>query len=216
MKQIIIVLLIIIAALIGYGKYSQYQRYNSPGADYEKKDNIDLSYHNQEVVMNYHAAVESLNSYVATQWSANHIDVRTPKKDDKETEVSVANYAKKMANVKYYEAILEQSLLLKEKGISNVDIKHLEQTGIDLETQKKATKIEMIKNMFNPSIAIKTRDKSAFIYEVQKRLVANGFEIKVDGIYLDETSDAIKAFEKNNKLFADGKLDAITVDLLIQ
>lgn len=216
MKQLIIFLLIIIVALIGYGKYSQYQRYNSPGSDYQKNNKIDLNYHNQEVLISYNTAIESLNSYVAIQWSANDIDVRTPEDDDNETKVAVAGYAKKMATVKYYEAILEQSSLLKEKGVSNDEIKFLEENGLDTETHKKAIKTQLIKSMFDPSKTIKTKDKSAFIYEVQKRLVANGFDIKVDGIYLEETSDAIKDFEEKNKLFADGKLDALTVDLLIQ
>jgi len=196
MKQLIIFLLIIIVALIGYGKYSQYQRYNSPGSDYQKNNKIDLNYHNQEVLISYNTAIESLNSYVAIQWSANDIDVRTPEDDDNETKVAVAGYAKKMATVKYYEAILEQSSLLKEKGVSNDEIKFLEENGLDTETHKKAIKTQLIKSMFDPS--------------------KNGFDIKVDGIYLEETSDAIKDFEEKNKLFADGKLDALTVDLLIQ
>ena len=51
--------------------------------------------------------------------------------------------------------------------------------------------------MFDPSIAIKTKDESAFIYEVQKKLVKNGFNIRVDGIYWQETSDAIKTLKRN-------------------
>ena len=216
MKQIIIVLLIIIAALIGYGKYSQYKRYNSPEVDYKSAKIIDLDYHDQEVVMNYYDAIERLNSYVKTQWTANEIDVRTPENDDEETKLAVSGYAKKLAKVKYYEAILEKSSLLKEKGISNKEIKYLEEKGLDIESQKRASKIQMIKNMFDPSRNILKKEKSVFIYEVQKRLVENGFNIKVDGIYLQETSDAIKSFEENNKLFADGQLDAITIDLLFK
>ena len=216
MKQIIIVLLIIIAAFIGYGKYSQYKRYNSPELDYQTTKKIDLDYHNQEVVMNYYEAIEEVNSHVATQWSANSIDVRTPKGDDHETKLAVANYAKKMAKVAYYEAQLEKSSSLKEKGLSNTEIKFLEENGIDMEAQKRATKVEMIKNMFDPSRNISKKEKSVFIYEVQKQLVKNGFDIKVDGIYLQQTSDAIKAFEEKNQLFADGQLDAITIDLLMK
>lgn len=216
MKQIIIVLLIIIASLIGYGKYSQYKRYNSPEVDYKSAKIIDLDYHNQEVVMNYYDAIEGLNSYIKTQWTANDIDVRTPENDDDETKLAVSGYSEKLAKVKYYEAKLEKSSLLKEKGISNKEIKYLEEKGLDIESQKRASKIQMIKNMFDPSRNILNKEKSVFIYEVQKRLVENGFNIKVDGIYLQETSDAIKSFEENNKLFADGQLDAITIDLLFE
>jgi len=216
MKQIIIVLLIIIAALIGYGKYSQYKRYNSPELDYKSTKNIDLNYHNQEVVMNYYTAIESLNSYITMQWSANEIDVRTPEDDDSETKIAVEGYSKILAKVKYYEALLEKSATHKEKGLTNLEIRNIENSEIDIETLENETKIELIKSMFDPSTAIKTRDESAFIYEVQKKLVKNGFDIRVDGIYWQETSDAIKAFEEKHQLFADGKLDAITIDLLIK
>ncbi len=216
MKQIIIVLLIIIAALIGYGKYSQYKRYNSPELDYKSTKNIDLNYHDQEVVMNYYSAIESLNSYIAMQWSANEIDVRTPEDDDSETKIAVEGYSKILAKVKYYEALLEKSATNKEMGLSNIEIKSIENRGIDIETLENEAKIDLIKSMFDPSTAIKTRDESAFIYEVQKKLVKNGFNIRVDGIYWQETSDAIKAFEEKHQLFADGQLDAITVDLLIK
>lgn len=216
MKQIIIVLLLIIAFLIGYGKYSEYKRYNSPEVDYKMSESIDLNYHNQEVVMNYYDAVESLNSFVMMQWTANEIDVRTPEEDDNETNVAVKVYAKKLAKVKYYESQLEKSSTLKEKGLSNDVIKGLEETGITIENLEKAKRIAMIKSMFDPSKSIRTKEESVFIFEVQKCLVKNGFDIKVDGVYMIETSDAIKAFEEKNQLFADGKLDAITVDLLIQ
>ena len=216
MKQIIIFLLVIIAGLIGYGKYSQYKRYNSPELDYKSTKNIDLNYHDQEVVMNYYSAIESLNSYIAMQWSANKIDVRTPEDDDSETKIAVEGYSKKLARVKYYEALLEESATHKENGLSNKEIKGIEIRGMDIEMLENKVKMKLIKSMFDPSTAIKTKDESAFIYEVQKHLVKNGFNIKVDGIYWQETSDAIKAFEEKNQLFADGQLDALTVDLLIR
>ena len=60
MKQIIIFLLVIIIAIIGYGTYNDYKRYNSPEVDYKTEKNIDLSYHNQETVFNYYKAIEEL------------------------------------------------------------------------------------------------------------------------------------------------------------
>lgn len=208
--------MVIIAALIGYGKYSQYKRYNSPESDYKSDKKVDLDYYDQEIVMNYYDAIEGLNSYVKMQWSANKIDVRTPADDDSKTKIAVDGYSKGLSKVKYYESRLERSSMLKEKGLSNQEIKTLENRGIDFATFKKKANIDLIKSMFDPSTAIKTRDESTFIYEVQKKLVENGFDIRVDGIYWQETSDAIKSFEEKNQLFADGKLDALTVDLLIK
>ena len=119
MKQLIILLLLIIFFIIGYGQYSQYKRFNSPNVDYKTDKQLDLEYHNQELVINYHKAIEDLNSFVMLQWTANDIDVRTPDDDDEETKLAVATYAKKLAIIKYYETKLEKSASLKEKGISN-------------------------------------------------------------------------------------------------
>jgi len=137
MKQIIILLLIIIASIIGFGLYSDYKRYSAPEVNYKTTIQIDVAYHNQALVLDYYNAIEDVDSYVMLQWSANEIDVRTPEDDDLETQNAVQKYAKKLAKVNYYEAILANSLLLKEKGFSNKQIKLIEEKGIDLETYQK-------------------------------------------------------------------------------
>ncbi|WP_339884206.1 peptidoglycan-binding domain-containing protein [Polaribacter vadi] len=216
MKKIIIFLLVIIVLLIGYGKYSQYKRYSSPEINYKTDKNIDISYHNQEILMNYYEAVEALDSYVMLQWSANEIDVRTPEDDDIETKVAVENYAKKLAKVHYYEAILENSTNLKEKGLDNKEIKFLETEGVDLKTYKRKLKYDKIKNLFNSNVKLYNGEKNAIIYEVQKELNRKGDTITVDGVYRIETFNAIKAFEEKNNLLADGYLDDLTLEIMFE
>lgn len=216
MKQIIIFLLIIILALIGYGKYSQYKRYNTPEVNYKTDKKIDVNYHNQEFLYNYYKAVEELDSYVMLQWTANGIDVRTPEDDDNLTKIAVASYTKKLAKVNYYEAILENSFNLKQNGLSNIEVKTIEEEGIDLETFKKQEEFAKIKNLYNPNVNLYNGEKNAIIYEVQKRLVALGDSIKIDGVYRIETLNAIKNFETKNNLLADGYLDVLTIDLLFK
>ena len=126
MKQIIIFLLVIIVVLIGFGKYSQYKRFNSPEIDYKTEKKIDFQYHNQAFLLGYYDAIENLNSYTKLQWTANSIDVRAPKNDDLETQIAVKEYSKRLANVHYFEAILENSYKLKSQGMSNQDIKFQE------------------------------------------------------------------------------------------
>ena len=216
MKQLIIFLLLIIAFLIGYGKYAQYKRYNSPNVDYKTDKKLDFKYHNQELVINYHEAIENLNSYVMLQWSSNNIDVRTPEDDNEETKLAVSTYAKKLATVKYYESKLEESASLKEKGLSNKEVAFLEKTGTDLKSHQKTLEINKIKSMFNANEKMIYGQKSALIYEVQKKLVANGLELTVDGLYKIETLNAIKTFEEKNNLYADGLLDILTLDALFE
>jgi hypothetical protein len=214
MKQLIILLLLIIAFTIGYGKFAQYKRFNSPDVDYKTEKKLDLAYYNQEIVLNYYKAIEETNSYVMTQWTTNNIDVRTPEDDDEETKIAVKKYSEKVATIKYYEAQLEKSASLKKSGLSNKEIQFLDKTGIDLKSYKKSLLNTKIKSMFNANTKMTYGRKNALIYEVQKKLNKNGFKITVDGVYKIETLNAIKTFEEKNNLFADGVLDILTLDTL--
>lgn len=216
MKQIIILLLIIIASFIGYGKYEQHQRFNTPKVNYKTDASLDINYYNKDIVYRYYNAIEDLNSFVMLQNSANNIDVRKPEDDDEKTKAAVKIYADKLAKIKYYEAFLAQSNALKQQNLTNADIKDLETKGIALATQNKIQEINKIKSLFDANKKINYGQKSALIYEVQKILVAKGFEIKVDGIYKIETQNAIKNFESKNNLFADGELDTLTLDALFK
>ncbi|SDS07368.1 Putative peptidoglycan binding domain-containing protein [Polaribacter sp. KT25b] len=216
MKQLIIFILIIIAGLIGYGKYNQYKRYNSPQINYKTDKKLDISYHNQDLVLRYYEAVENLDSFTMLQWSANNIDVRTPEDDDDATKNAVNTYAKKLAKVNYYEMILENSLQLKEKGLSNNEIKFIEENGIDLASYKKEVNFKIIKNLFDPKVNLYKGEKNAIIFEVQKRLNDLGSNIKIDGVYRTETLEAIKNFEEKNNLLADGFIDELTLELMFK
>lgn len=216
MKQIIIFLLIIILALVGYGKYSQYKRYNSPEVNYTTDVKIDETYHDREFVLNYHEAIEDLNSYVMLQWTANDIDVRTPEDDDIETKNAVETYAKKLAKVKFYEQILNTSYNLKQKGLSNKEVQFLEENGLNIETYKKQQKVETIKKLFNKNINLYNGEKNAIIYEIQKRLNTLGYSIQIDGVYRIETLNAIKSFEEKHNVLADGYLDDLTLELMFE
>ena len=216
MKQIIILLLIIIASIIGYGKYSDYKRYNAPEVNYRTEAQIDVAYHDQVLLLNYNEAIENLNGYVMLQWTANEIDVRTPEDDNLESKNAVEKYAKKLAKVRYYEAILKNSLQLKEKGLSNTQIKFIQENGIDLETYQRKLKYEKIKSLLTTNIKLYNGSKNAIIYEVQKELNNKGYQLTIDGVYRIETLNAIKKFEESNNLLADGLLDELTVEMIFQ
>lgn len=216
MKQLIIFILIIILALVGYGKYSEYKRFNAPEVNYKSEKNIDVNYHNKDFLLNYYKTVEDLDSYVMMQWTANEIDVRKPEDDDSETTQAVETYAKKLASIMYYEAILNNSYQLKAKGLSNEEIILLETKGLDLETLQKEQYFKTIKRLYNPNQNLYNGEKSAIIYEVQKRLVALGDSIEIDGVYRIETLNAIKSFEEKNNLLADGYLDVLTFEKMFE
>jgi len=218
MKKILILILIVIVSIFVYNQYKEYQRFHPDNANYTVSEAIDLNYHDQTTLYKYNEAVESLNGYTITQWSANEIDVRSPENDDTETQYAVNVYAKKLAKVKYYEAKLEQSLKLKNEGLSNTDIKYIEEKGITKDTYTRSLKAKKYKQMMLqelPKNNLVDGEKNAFVYQIQKLLVKKGFDIPVDGVYKNITSDALKAFEEKNQLFPDGKIDVMTLEALL-
>jgi hypothetical protein len=214
MKQLFIYLLFALILIIGYGKYSQYKRYNSPEINYTTDKKLDLEYHNKDLLLNYYEAVADLDGYAMLQWSANDIDIRTPEEDDIETKMALDTYYKKLAKVHYYEDILDNSTKLKEKGLSNKEIKFLEENGIDIATYAKKAHFEKIKSLYDPKVNLYRGEKKAIIFEVQKELNNIGYAIRIDGIYRIETLNAIKEFEEKNNLLVDGFIDSLTLELM--
>lgn len=217
MKQIIIFLLIIILSIIGYGQYKQYQRFSLENYEYKASDNIDLDYHDKGTLYKYYEAVEGVNTFIGSQWSANRIDVRSPEDDDDdETKLAVDTYAKKVAKVKYFEAELEKSKAWKDQGLTNDDIKLFEDKGITIKDKQKAEADSKMKSMFNNNSNLRLGERNAFVYEIQKILVNKGFDIPVDGVYKNITSEAILEFEAKNNLFPDGQIDLLTLEALLK
>ncbi|WP_347174676.1 peptidoglycan-binding domain-containing protein [Polaribacter uvawellassae] len=214
MKQIIILLLVIIALFIGFGKYNEYKRFNTSEVNYKSDVALDFNYHNKDLIYRYLNEIESLNSFVISQKNANDIDVRSPEEDDEETKFAVKEYSEKLAKVKYYEAFLEQSNSLKEKGLSNEEIIYLENTGTSLTNYKIQQSLNKIKSLFDATKKINYGQKGPLIFEVQKQLVANGIDVEIDGIYKIATKGGIKVFEERNGLYPDGILDILTIDAL--
>ncbi|MEP0480303.1 MAG: peptidoglycan-binding protein, partial [Nonlabens sp.] len=122
MKPIIIFLLLCILGFVSYDFYKDWDRFHAPEYHYQTEVVIDKDYHDSSVVIDYHAAIQDLNSYVKLQWTANDIDVRLPEEDDLETTLAVEKYAQKLARVSYLEQKLAQSARYKSKGWNNQQI----------------------------------------------------------------------------------------------
>jgi hypothetical protein len=200
MKAIIIFLLAVIIAIMGYNVYDNWQRFNPPNYQYVSSFEIPKDHADRALLLDYHDAVAKLNGYVITQWSANDIDVRNPESDNAITVSAVSDYATKVAIVTYYE---DQLMAAKSAKVA---------------PSKDAKKKELIKKMFyiNPlQNEFKLGERSAFIFEVQGILIEKGEAIQQDGLYRTETQSALKKFEAENSLYPDGKMDALTLDTLL-
>ena len=203
MKQIIIFLLIIILGIIGFNVYQKYQRFNPPSYEYQATETIDANHPNKALLLDYYQAVEALNGAIITQWGANGIDVRNPKDDDKQTLAAVSEYTRKLGFVKYFE-----SQLLNESV----------EEAVKTELSEEAKKKMLIAEMFhaNPTTnSLRLGDRGALVYEIQRILIQKGDSIELDGLFNIETFNALKSFEEKNGLLPDGKLDAITLQYLL-
>lgn len=202
--------------MIGYGQYNQYERFALGNYEYQSIDGIDLNYHSKALTLDYYEAIEDLNNYIITEWSANSIDVRVPDSNDAETQVATKVYTKKLALVKYFEGLLLQSSELKSKGMTNQDVRSYEEDGVTIDDKLRHAHKTKIMGMFgNVSSTVKMGDKSAFVYEIQKLLKAKGHDVTLDGVYKDLTIEAIIAFETAHNLYPDGKLDLFTLEQLL-
>lgn len=219
MKKILIFAIVTILLIFGYNKYQDYRRFNGPQTNYEINPNIDVNYHDKSILFNYQNAITSLNSFIKMQWSAHRIDVINPEKDTQQIQLAVNTYAQKAAEIAYYESILNQSTKLKAKGLNNEDIRIFEETGLTVKTydeqKQKQKSAQRIRNSFNNK-TIHMGEKSPLIFEIQKILNKNGFNIKNDGVFQNETSLAIKAFETKHNLLPDGKIDIISLEYLLE
>jgi murein L,D-transpeptidase YcbB/YkuD len=204
MKQIIIFLLVVIVCLIGFGQYKKYKRFSLSEYEYKIPETLDIANADKGLLLDYYEAVEVANGYVITQWSSEGIDVRNPDDDDAEDMAAVAEYRKRLANVKFYEAqLLNPSENEKpEPELSEIDKKK-----------------KLIQKTFysNPNgNSLRLGERSALVYEIQGILISKGDVIQQDGLFRTETFNALQAFEGKNGLFPDGKLDAITLEYLLK
>lgn len=202
MKKIIIFLLLVIIALITCGQYNKYQRFSLSNYEYRIPETIDVNSADKGLLLDYFEAIEAVNGYIITQWSAHDIDVRNPESDNERTKAAVTEYRKKLANVKFY----EQQLL-----------HHKESNPVEEISEDEKKKMLIRKQFYNPLVerSMGLGEKRALVFEIQKILIKKGYIIENDGVYRTETQNAIKEFEQMNGLFPDGILDAITLEYLL-
>lgn len=219
MKQITIALLSIIIIILGYNLYSNYQRFNSPGSDYVSNQKIDLNYYDATTLQSYYQAIEDANSYVKMAWANDDVDVRNPEDDDDDTKAVVSGYTKKLGIVKLYEEKLVQSAKMKSEGLNDKDVIAFEESGYKAKDYNEFIKRKFLMETFksNPEkYSLNIGDSNTFIFELQKILVKKGYNIIVDGLFKENTMNAIREFEQKNGLFPDGELDAVTLDYLLR
>lgn len=189
-----------LVGLYGFNTYKKIERFSLKNYEYKAAEipkNVDRT-----LVQEYYRAIEGVNGFVSSQWSQYKIDVRNPKKDNEETNAAVATYREKVAYIRFLES-------------------EINSTKEDLTAKEKQRLIqsdkEAVKNIFKQSKReLKIGDKGVIIFELQRALSKKGMPITVDGVFAEETFNALKDFEGKQGLYVDGKLDFLTLEHLLR
>ncbi len=210
MKNIAILLSVVALVVIAYVQFKKHRRFSPPNEyDYvAKTDQIDANYHNQTLVTEYFETCYKIGNFARQTWYNEDIDVLTEDREIPQSANATATYTRLRTRTSALEARLRESKRLKSLGFNNDAIKIIEEKG--LSEKNYATFM-----LLNGKKIIKGQEDSS-VWELQKLLIARGFSIKLDGVYNDETTDAVKSFQQKNMLYPSGIADEVTISLLLK
>lgn len=208
MKRLLYLVLVITLPLIAFFKYQEYRRFHPP-VDYQWEINpdIDVNYHDPEVLLKYYQYAEETGTYARWAWAEHGIDVRTPEDDDPETKEIVARYQQYIAVLRY----LEDKLTRSTGPMSQASPRLPEaSTSPQVTTPRAVDSSETLGSL----VFAQRGDESALVRDLQQMLAGKGYSLKIDGIFDAETESTLKAFQQDQRLDTTGHADLHTLTLL--
>ncbi|MEL6254245.1 MAG: peptidoglycan-binding domain-containing protein [Bacteroidota bacterium] len=212
MKRLFYLVIIITLPLIAFFEIWSFYKHNvSADYDYQVNDSIDPNYHNPELVSRYYVTAKEVGNYARNIWKEHRVDVTMADMTDPDEKEFGRTYNSLIASAKHLERKLLKSAELKGQGMSNEEIVRWEQgvqAPIPSPVQNTSSSSQLSTDI-NPIIA-QIGDNSATVREIQDRLYKKGSEIRIDGIFREETKQAVAAFQKKKKLPETGIVDIET------
>lgn len=209
MKRIAITLCIVFLGVIAFTNFKNYRRFSPPTLYiYTLRTDIDAQYHDPSVLLAYYENARRLPIMAREQWYNNDIDVLTPDHEKQASVEACEIFRKLQATTDVLGARLAYSAQLKKLGFTNAEIREIELKGLSVFqafTIKKALKLPLQRG-----------DQNGSVWELQHLLVGLGYQMPVDGNFVQETESAVKAFQQKNKLYPSGVADEATMILLLQ
>ena len=118
-------------------------------------------------------------------------------------------YHRYLATARYLEGRLLRSAGLKAQGFSNDEIRYMEQQQVGSEEMQ-------VRKFFGRYPQLQVGDQNQAVMNMQKRLQAKGYELKIDGVYNQETRQTVQKFQESAQLFPSGVMDDITLRELLK
>ncbi|MCW3124387.1 MAG: peptidoglycan-binding protein [Bacteroidetes bacterium] len=215
--RIFLVLLVVtLIGLCGYHRYEVHKRYeNISRFDYVCKDSIDYNYYDQSVLRTYLENCDKLTDIAKTLWLKDGIDVTTTQQGYGERQSRINRYNSLLRYTRSLEDKLTQSQDMKDQGLTNDDIEMILDKDITIgavENEKdKMAAYDFLKGK-NVSAASKPNE----IWELQKLLNANDYNLSINGVFDASTDSALLDFQKENNLYPSHSCDDITLRKLAE
>ncbi|MCI4669307.1 MAG: peptidoglycan-binding protein [Bacteroidia bacterium] len=208
MKNLFFLVIIITLPLIAFFQFQNWRKFHPP-KDYTEvpSQEIDPNYHDSETVLNYYTSLQQAATYARYCWKEHRVDVRSDYPADSKKQIYLKTYQNYLGHAQMLKQKLINSADWKKQGYSNEEIKILESEG-ELPFD--------IKHLLTNKVVAKIGDENQLVYEVQKKLVNQGYTMPIDGVFKSETQEALKTFQNDQELFPSGILDRLTLEKLYQ
>jgi len=208
MKRLFAFFVVVTLGSILYFEVKNYRKFSYPNNyDYSlKTKEIDVNYYDSKLLLEYYELASKIGTFARTQWSNFDIDVLTPE-ENTQAQNAAQNYQMMLARLKFIESKLLQSQKLKSQGLDNEAIAYIFSKGI---SEKNYQLHRLLQNK-----VFKKGDEDATIWEVQKIINTKGKTIRIDGIFNEETEQAIKDIQKEKNVYPSGLLDADFLRLIL-
>lgn len=211
MKKLIIFIIAILLLIIIYFQYKNYTRLNptNPSAyDYSINNNIDVNYYDPVMIKEYYKIAYEIGTFAREQWYNYKIDVLYQDNESEQSKRATHTYYQMLLVVHKIEGKLIESSNLKKSGLSNYEIKYMDEHGLSAKEYKLRQLFESFKLQFG--------NKGQGVYNMQEKLNKLGYKIKVDGNFNRETESVVMEFQKKNRLFPTGTADKSTLLLMFK
>lgn len=207
-------LLLFLIPYFVYKTYIQHVRFRPPSAyEYTANKEIDVFYHDPEVVKQYYATCLQVGNIARNAWYEKQTDVQMMDENDPKHQPFIRQYQQTQAAAKFLEEKLLLSKKLKTLGLNNDDIQAIEtQYTNEAELPVHIGK-QMAKHWKNN--VLQMGDNNTDVYVLQKMLKDLGYELPIDGYYESITKGAVDKFQRDYKIYPTGIINDLTAGMIV-
>jgi hypothetical protein len=216
LKSVFIVLALFAIGTVAYHKYSEYKRYqNISRFDYLPGDSIDYAYYDQAVLNTYLANCNKLSDLAKAIWLDGGIDIHANQTGHGKVRSEINQYKSLLKYTNLLEDRLSESKDLKDQGLSNDVIEMVLDKGITVgAVENEKDKIAGYDFLKGKNVSLHSPPNE--IWELQKLLNANDYNISINGVFDLATDSALLDFQRTGNLYPSHVCDDLTLRKLTE